>query len=904
MKKIIITEEQYEKVFVKEQFNIPLNLPGVPSVGDIFSGIIDYFVDDVDIIPDEGLNPALPWFNNNYVDDTYTDAQFMGLGYEGAMDILLNPNTIYKDLKSFYNNVVNTYPQALEDLINDILILSKEVYELTIGKLKELWDNCDYHCWLDIASIAVLLIPPPVGIIASGVIDVVNAGMYLFADEDSPAWGNAFITLLGVIPVAKPLKMLKSKVVMKPVIELSQELGKAVYKYGKNLPDGVYKEIIEKVFKGKSEKQIKNIGLEMNRLSKGLDSQGMKALENSLKQYKELSKFNQNLLKDKVFTNKDFQEILIRNSGDAMKSIKEFRKGPYWKAAKLDAVFQGSLFIALYVYAEEIGEYVLGPIVAGGAEALYQTTGFDYFCQHPEDTERWAKWNTKYEKNCPSASEVGNITQDIKKLQNKREGLQLSNAPHLKKLEKEAETRNYFLMNIYESYKNVIKLIKPYKNKIELGPQINEAYVTTISIVERVGVDTSVFRQLSEIWDKFYKSEKFWLENPNADESNYSTYFIQQLTFGMLSLQGELNKFKRKPIMPAEDRVIKVTLGEDYDKEKLQEELKSVIDMEELPNELNEELYRIKSMFTDERLYGNLIKEACDDCSDAINFITSNTDCQAAVKQQTWASGTQPTKQNECLAPGYSLRSVYEKYRDQSGLKISVNPGANGCTLKIVPSGGVTRGKFRNISLFEKGSNLRFVAYYMLNDNTATRATNDAPLGAGDVIETTLWSATNGAGKTKKAAFRAEAPYDWADIGTTLATHATDIINTTKSPKYNTNEYDYIGVNLSYVRISGRWSYNGADKTVTLVPDPNGTGLVDRYISEDQSKIDPIVNIEYHKHGFNIDSTIDLSGDMWNVGGAAGTVTQFLTGKFTGIESGKDITLHDFIKNAMKINIT
>jgi len=903
MKKIIITEEQYEKVFVKEQFNIPLNLPGVPSVGDIFSGIIDYFVDDAIDNSDIGLRYDPFPFRDDYINDTYTDAQFMGLGYDGAMDILLNPNTAYKNIKSFFNNVVNTYPQALEDLVNDILILSQEVYELTIGKLKELWDNCDYHCWLDIASIAVLLIPPPVGIIASGAIDVVNAGMYLFADEDSPAWGNAFITLLGVIPVAKPLKMLKSKAVMKPVIELSQELGKAVYKYGKNLPDGVYKEIIEKVFKGKSEKQIKKIGLEMNRLSKGLDSQGMKALENSLKQYKGLSKFNQNLLKDKVFTNKDFQELLIKNSGDVAKSIKEFRKGPYWKASKLDAVFQGSLFLALYVYAEEIGEYVLGPIVAGGAEALYQTTGFDYFCRHPEDTERWAKWNTKYEKNCPSTSEVGNITQDIEKLQNKREELQLSNAPHLKKLEKETKTRNHFLMNIYESYTNVIKLIKPYKNKIELGQQINEAYGTTAQIVERVGVDTSVFRQLSEIWDRFYKSEKFWLENPNADESNYSTRALQQLTFGMLSLQSELNRFKKKPIMPAEERVIKVTLGEDYDKEKLQEELKATINMEELPDELHEELKRIKSMFSEERLYGNLITEACTDCSDAINFIAGDTVCQDSVKQASWYSGDQPTKQNECLSPGYKMKTVYEKYRDQGGVKESAYKGKNGCTLKMISSAGHSQGSFRNISLFEKGASLRFIAYYYLNDNTGSRGSvTSAALAAGDTVAFELMSVVNSGGKNKKAIMRAEAPYDFAAIGGMYRDVLSDLAPP-YSPKHMEDQWEYIGVDLSYVRISGTWAIDGDGNTI-LTPGAGGTGLVDKYITKKFTKLDPIITIKYNKHGINIEKEIDMTGDMWNVDGTPGTVTQFLSWKFSGLAAGLDITLDDFLKGPMGINIT
>ena len=38
---------------------------------------------------------------------------------------------------------------------------------------------------------------------------------------------------------------------------------------------------------------------------------------------------------------------------------------------------------------------------------------------------------------------------------------------------------------------------------------------------------------------------------------------------------------------------------------------------------LNEEIERIKSLFSEERLYGNLVTEACDDVDEAINFLSS-----------------------------------------------------------------------------------------------------------------------------------------------------------------------------------------------------------------------------------------------------------------------------------------
>ena len=107
MKKVKITESQYNRVFIDEQLIPSFNLP---SVGDIFGGVLDYFMDEVDIIPDEGLG-NVDWFQDD--DDDFTDifslddSQLNSLPLNKALKIITNPKQSAEEALDTYNKLKN-----------------------------------------------------------------------------------------------------------------------------------------------------------------------------------------------------------------------------------------------------------------------------------------------------------------------------------------------------------------------------------------------------------------------------------------------------------------------------------------------------------------------------------------------------------------------------------------------------------------------------------------------------------------------------------------------------------------------------------------------------------------------------------------------------------------------------
>jgi hypothetical protein len=126
---------------------------------------------------------------------------------------------------------------------------------------------------------------------------------------------------------------------------------------------------------------------------------------------------------------------------------------------------------------------------------------------------------------------------------------------------------------------------------------------------------------------------------------------------------------------------------------------------------LNEEINRIKSLFTNERLYGNLVNEVCDNEGEAIALLKG--------KGYIVRAGSEG---DLCLGPNTELGNIYNKYVSDTELSFQSGTSPDGCYLGIFRKNkGAREQHFYLVNLFEKGldEKNRFNMYYMFNDNDA-----------------------------------------------------------------------------------------------------------------------------------------------------------------------------------------
>ena len=130
---------------------------------------------------------------------------------------------------------------------------------------------------------------------------------------------------------------------------------------------------------------------------------------------------------------------------------------------------------------------------------------------------------------------------------------------------------------------------------------------------------------------------------------------------------------------------------------------------------LNEQIKRIKSLFTDERLYGNLVNEVCDNEADAVKLLK---DKGYIVRQGD--------DTDLCLGPNTEIGKIYNIYKKDTQLSFQSGTSPDGCFLGIYRKDKTSRDNhYYLINLFEQGLNEknRFNMYYMLNDNSACEKT-------------------------------------------------------------------------------------------------------------------------------------------------------------------------------------
>ena len=907
MKKIIITEEQYEKVFVKEQF--PIGLPGIPSVGDIFSGVIDYFVDDIsDAIDNSDIGLRYNPFSNSDSVNDYTPQQFNNLGYDEAIKYLLNPQTVYKDLNKFFDDVVNTYPNALGNLIENAFDLTYGVWVKVKEKVKELWDACDYHCWLDIASIAVLFLPPPAGFVASAALDGINAATYIFA-EDPPQWGNAALTALGIIPVVGDLgSLFKFKKVADPTMGMIDDIGRALWKDGVKVADDLSEEALKKIYKknlgGLSDKQILQMGEELlgftNKINKS--AKNIKNIEKTLESFNKLPKYKQAWVKE-MFKNPRYIKFLNANGGDIIKTLKNVKRAKY-ATEMFSAAINMGLFVGLYVYDEEIGSWI-GEKYA----KVYEKTGMDIFGVFDGAGKPIQLEGSDAEKAAVLMDQYSEVKSHFKEYELETDKLQ--------KYVDATEELDYW-MNMTNF------LVDPqwYWLDGEAGGQLGKDYwggndyygpENPSSVVEKLiektkevvngTADKDLTYELSNIWSRFFQYLKYYIEmagyrisrkndvevNPGLGgdyvkwekgskgnpENTNPRVFGDHISWN--ELEGKIDSFSNTPKIDDLDKVAIFTTGDPEERYKpLKEEIDALMekirnkDFEPMKEEYKKEIDRMKSLFTEERLYGNLITEACDNCNSALAYIAANDTCQKEASKTTWYK-IQQGEESECLSAGYDLTRIYNNYIDSGNLKLKSYMSEAGCALKITPSTGIRSDKFMNLTLYEDDDGRYFIAYFKL------------------------------------------APDDGCKVGLLSHMSLCGVINCpTKERYYQSTKASNVpglarplavtGSELTYIRWWGKWGSTARNEIDTYWLKFTN---IDKLADKDGSGIDPNVNIEFtiplttHEVSYDIDllgGAGILLSDPSDASSPCVNVNTFVKNMSAlDIEDNKKVNLEDFI---------
>lgn len=209
----------------------------------------------------------------------------------------------------------------------------------------------DYHCWLDIASIAALAIPGW-GLIISAGLDAANSGAYFIEamNSDNPAEANMLyaagtMTAMGAIPgVGKAVRVAKggNKVTQKVMKELTTDYAKLIKNTAGKPSVKQLDDILSKSIANKSLKESDKLVIQNFYKALGQGSKETKSFLMGFDKFKRLHKVEfEKFLKNPP---KEFTNILKLSKGNVVEALWKWRKG----LSKSDAILQAKWFIALY----------------------------------------------------------------------------------------------------------------------------------------------------------------------------------------------------------------------------------------------------------------------------------------------------------------------------------------------------------------------------------------------------------------------------------------------------------------------------------------------------------------------------------------------------------------------------
>jgi hypothetical protein len=526
-------------------------------------------------------------------------------------------------------------------------------------KVSDCWE--DWHCLADIASI-VLSFFGPVGIIAAAVVDSVSALGYLAEEGWEEGKWDIILTGIGAIPgLGEISKFAKG----------GPKVTKALFEIGKSIEglDNIEAAIrIKKITStlSKAEKKvIDDILVAFDKL-KGKEDLLYKSLPNP-DEIAKLSSWEKDILSDMV-KKLSPEEFFTKYSkaGD----LKTLLKGTKIKSVvSLGNITQIGLFLGLYVGNEKIGEFI---------KHIYDTTGWDPFGLFTGKKSDQDEGQSDVEKSLLYIYDIiGKEESD--RSEHEQDVLEKANGDlenfQNKEMEENLEKGYKILTKCYD-YLNDIK--NKYPENENIGDYTYEFKSWVMKELSGVGVGKDVMYVLYEI-EKLSNDITKLTDEKEVEESLRLFYDkigveadnLPKLTQEEVQIQLITNDPNKKDTIGMENLT---NLSELRD---IKETIDNIIEEDSIV--LNEEINRIKSLFTDERLYGNLVNEVCDDEEDAKSFLRGKG---YIISKES--------KHDVCIGDDTPLGKVYKflttgsgKYNDLNKLRFIPKNYGNQCALKF-----------------------------------------------------------------------------------------------------------------------------------------------------------------------------------------------------------------------------
>jgi len=437
-------------------------------------------------------------------------------------------------------------------------------------------DGCveDWHCWADIASIVSSFFGP-VGLIVAGVLDGISALGYVV--EGDEGWKlNAGLTAIGVIPgLTETRRFVKGG---SKNIKTLQKIGDAI----KGL-DGIEAQIkIEKIVSRLPDTQRKAIGefLEKGVKEIGGNADKIKKLLPNSEEIAKLDPWQKEILEREIKNmspEKFADEFVNIHKSDLKKFINSKRVKDVIKPAN---ILQISLFGGLYFGSDQIGKklkdlhdnYKIDPFGLFDDEGNEEDTGDDKISKSLEVIANDVALQTKVE------SELG---------------LDFSGFEGGKVLENRIDKLTNLSSEISKITVNLKNDLEENDNRRTLINNIIIYLYTEVN--SQSGISDEVLDTNKKVLD-FFKS----LKKPINEKD--LTDFIKEL--------------KNEKISPKTKNQLQLEIIEPNKNYSASEADNMFISIEELIEEteeefdsIKEEINRIKSLFNNERIYGNLIKD-------------------------------------------------------------------------------------------------------------------------------------------------------------------------------------------------------------------------------------------------------------------------------------------------------
>jgi hypothetical protein len=125
---------------------------------------------------------------------------------------------------------------------------------------------------------------------------------------------------------------------------------------------------------------------------------------------------------------------------------------------------------------------------------------------------------------------------------------------------------------------------------------------------------------------------------------------------------------------------------------------------------INEEIKRIKSLFTEERLYGNLVEQTDQDCIDKLTDDDGD-------KYKIFKVGSEEGKDQSCIPDGSNLKKISEFFSTK-GVEYTVSKqGYYGCFLDFTKEVG---DKYKRLLFWERNNIFKIVVTSRFNNKPFT----------------------------------------------------------------------------------------------------------------------------------------------------------------------------------------